>query len=71
MNLTSEQLTAAIEAMARAMCKNDGDDPDRLGDLVLLPRWKFQRSAAKVALYAALPIIEAALASDKPGGDNG
>jgi len=71
MTLTPEQRAAAIEAMARAICKRDGDDPDRLGDLVLLPRWKFQRSAARAALDAALPIIEAAMVSDKPGGDNG
>jgi len=71
MTLTPEQRAEAIEAMARALCRESGRNPDRLDDLLSLPRWKFQRDAAKAALDAALPIITAALVSDKPGGANG
>lgn len=81
MTLTPEQRAAAIEAMARNMCRGEGSDPDRLDTLYSVPRWKTHRVAARLALDAALPIIEAAivsdkprcdeLVSDKPGGDNG
>jgi len=70
MTLTPEQRAAAIEAMARAMCA-----PFPPNELIFLggymTRWKSHKEAATLALDAALPTIEAALVSDKPGGDNG
>ena len=71
MTLTPEQRAAAIGAMARAICDEGDQDPDGAGPLVSFFRWKFFRAQASAALDAALPIIEAALVSDKPGGDNG
>jgi len=70
MTLTPEQRAAAIEAMARAICKAHGHNPDKTinyTDGV----WKYCISPAVDALAAALPIIKAAMASDKPVGENG
>ena len=70
MTLTDSQREATIEAMARALCREARDSPDRLDTLLSVPRWNFHRAAAKSALDAALPIIAAAIVSDKPGGQH-
>ena len=67
MTLTPEQRAAAIEAMARAICKAHGHNPDKTIDYTD-GVWKYYISPAVDALDAALPIIAAAVVSDKPGG---
>ena len=71
MILTPEQRSAAIEAIARALCQEAGITPDRPDTLFSVPRWKFRRDAASAALDAALPIIVGAIVSDKPRDTNG
>jgi len=65
MTLTPEQRAAAIEAMARAICKGIQKNPDKVLIYGTL-QWHFYIVPATLALDAALPIIEAAMASDKP-----
>ena len=74
MTLTPEQRAASIEAMARALCHENGFDTASTRDLgaeEFQPAWTFYREDAADALDAALPIIKAAMASDKPVGENG
>jgi hypothetical protein len=65
MTLTPEQRAAAIEAMARAICKGIQKNPDKVLIYGTL-QWHFYIVPATLALNAALPIIAAAMVSDKP-----
>lgn len=74
MTLTPEQRAAAIEAMALAII-NFSRDSDGYAPLKYIPAGAigFVRAnhEAAVALDAALPIIAAAIVSDKPRDTNG
>lgn len=47
-----------VEAAARSLCKEDGQDPDQYRVRINGPRWHYYRGKARAALTAALAVRE-------------